>query len=165
MGVSSTGKTAVGQRLAEVLGFDFVEGDSHHPPANIAKMESGVPLTDEDRLPWLRELAAILAQQQAAGRSTVLTCSALRRSYRDILRSTVPPGAVCFVHLSGPEPVLRARMSQRTKHFMPTSLLQSQLDTLEPLEPDEQGFVVDVSPPLADVVDDAVAQLRATCLR
>lgn len=160
MGVSATGKTVVGTELAEQLGYDFVEGDSHHPQSNIEKMESGIPLTDEDRMPWLETLAQLLAKADAEGRSTVLTCSALRRSYRDILRSAVPDGAVFFLHLHAPFAVLEDRMAQRTKHFMPTSLLQSQFDTLEPLEADETGAVVDVSPPLAEVVATAKNLVR-----
>lgn len=161
MGVSATGKTSVATEMAARLGYDFIEGDSHHPEANIAKMEAGTPLTDDDRMPWLKALAELLAERHAEGRSTVLTCSALRRSYRDVLRTAVPGGEIFFVHLNAPFDVLRDRMSQRTKHFMPTSLLQSQFDTLEPLEPDEAGAVVDVSPPLEDVVTDAVNRVRA----
>lgn len=160
MGVSGTGKTSVGRELARLLGFDFVEGDSHHPRANIAKMESGEPLTDADRKPWLEDLAAVLGRQDAAGRSTVLTCSALRRRYRDVLRSGVDHGRVYFLHLQAPRDVLRERMGRRTKHFMPTSLLASQLATLEPLERDEAGGKVDVTPPLPDVVAAAVERVR-----
>lgn len=161
MGVSATGKTAVGTELAARLGYHFVEGDSHHPVANIEKMESGVPLTDEDRLPWLKALGGLLARADAEHRSTVLTCSALRRSYRDILRDAVPEGEVFFLHLHAPFAVLEKRMAERTKHFMPTSLLQSQFDTLEPLEDDEVGALVDVSPPLEQVVDHAAASVHA----
>lgn len=161
MGVSATGKTSVATEMAARLGCDFIEGDSHHPPANIAKMEAGVPLTDEDRMPWLKALAELLAVRDCAGRSTVLTCSALRRAYRDVLRTAVPGGEIFFVHLSASIDVLRDRMSQRTKHFMPTSLLQSQFDTLEPLEADEAGAMVDVTPPLEDVVSEAVNLVRA----
>jgi len=159
MGVSATGKTVVGAAMAQRLGFQFLEGDSYHPAANIAKMESGIPLTDEDRTPWLERLADLLATRDAAGTSTVLTCSALRRAYRDTLRSGVPEAF--FVHLHAPFDVLLARMGKRTRHFMPTSLLQSQFDTLEPLGPDESGVVVDVSPPIEVVVSEAVAAVRA----
>ncbi|HET6697670.1 MAG TPA: gluconokinase [Nocardioidaceae bacterium] len=155
MGVSATGKTAVGTELADRLGMAFVEGDSHHPAANIEKMEAGTPLTDEDRQPWLEILAELLAEAETAGQDTVLTCSALRRVYRDTLRSAVRDADVFFLHLHAPFEVLEERMSQRTKHFMPTSLLQSQFDTLEPLEEDETGAVVDVSPPLDQVVATA----------
>ncbi len=160
MGVSGTGKTSVGERLAEELDLEFVEGDSHHPQANIDKMAAGVALTDDDRLPWLQILADLAGERYAAGRSVVLTCSALRRSYRDVLRSGVPQGAMFFVHLHAPFEVLEERMSQRTKHFMPPSLLASQLDTLEPIESDEPGEVVDVSPDLDEVVAAALVALK-----
>lgn len=161
MGVSGTGKTSVGELLAARLGADFVEGDQHHPAANIAKMSAGVPLTDEDRMPWLATLARLVARNHAQGTSTVLACSALRRRYRDVLRSAVPAGSLFFVHLHAPHETLRERMSLRTKHFMPPSLLQSQLDTLEPLEKDEPGVVVDVSADLDDVVAAAVRGVEA----
>ncbi|QNN54778.1 gluconokinase [Nocardioides mesophilus] len=160
MGVSGTGKTSVGERIADRLGLDFVEGDSHHPQVNIDKMTAGTPLTDEDRMPWLRTLAALVGERYADGRSTVLTCSALRRGYRDVLRTGVPRGKMFFVHLHAPFAVLEQRMTQRTKHFMPTSLLQSQVDTLEPLEADEPGVVVDVTPGLDEVVRAALAALE-----
>ena len=159
MGVSATGKTAVGERLAGELGVDFLEGDSFHPQANIEKMSSGVPLTDEDRLPWLKALADEIGRHAKEGRSAVVTCSALRRSYRDLLRSGTPD--LFFVHLHAPFDVLEKRMAHRTKHFMPTSLLHSQFDTLEPLQDDESGALVDVSPPLDEVVADAVHAVRA----
>ena len=151
MGVSGTGKTTVGEALADRLGLRFIEGDSLHPPANIAKMSSGTPLDDDDRRPWLEILGSLLASHHAAGVSTVLTCSALKRAYRDILRADVPAGSVFFVHLAAPFEVLRARMESR-EHFMPPSLLQSQFDTLEPLGPDEAGEVFDVTPPADEVV-------------
>jgi gluconokinase len=159
MGVSGTGKTTVATALAEALGWTFIEGDDLHPPANIAKMSAGVPLDDDDRRPWLQAVASLQAFHHAEGISTVLTCSALKRAYRDVLREGVPVGTVSFVHLAAPFEVLRARMESR-EHFMPASLLQSQLDTLEPLGPDEQGTVVDVSPPLDDVVRAALRAVR-----
>ena len=124
-------------------------------------MESGVPLTDLDRMPWLRTLADLLGERHTAGRPTVVTCSALRRRYRDVLRSSVPGQEVFFLHLHASFEVLYARMSQRTKHFMPTSLLQSQFDTLEPLQPDEEGAEVDVAPPLEQVVAESEKRVRA----
>src|SRR5512144_596057 len=103
MGVSATGKTVVGKRMAEDLGFDFIEGDDLHPAANIAKMESGVPLTDEDREPWLKAIAALVADRDAEGVATVVTCSALKRTYRDLLRSASDAGSdTFFVHLHAP---------------------------------------------------------------
>ena len=123
MGVSATGKTSVGELLAEELGCEFVEGDSLHPRRNIEKMEAGTPLTDEDRWPWLQAIADLVAVRDHEGTSTVVTCSALKRKYRDILRDAAP---TFFVHLDAPFEVLEARMQQRTKHFMPASLLRSQ---------------------------------------
>ena len=157
MGVSGTGKTSVGEELAEELGCEFVEGDSLHPRRNIEKMEAGTPLTDEDRWPWLQAIAEMVAVRDHEGTSTVVTCSALKRKYRDILRDAAP---TFFVHLDAPFEVLEARMAQRTKHFMPASLLRSQVDTLEPLDDDEAGEVVDVSPELDVVVEEAVNAVR-----
>jgi gluconokinase len=151
MGVSGTGKTTVATELAERYGAQFIEGDSLHPPGNIAKMSAGTPLDDDDRRPWLELLAQLLAFHHDEGLSSVLTCSALKRSYRDLLRGSLPTESVFFVHLAAPFPVLRARMEAR-EHFMPASLLQSQFDTLEPLASDERGAVLDVSQPLEDVL-------------
>ena len=157
MGVSGTGKTSVGEELAEELGCEFVEGDSLHPRRNIEKMEHGIPLTDEDRWPWLQAIADMVAVRDHEGTSTVVTCSALKRKYRDLLRDAAP---TFFVHLDAPFDVLEARMRQRTKHFMPASLLRSQVDTLEPLGDDEAGEVVDVAPALDVVVEEAVNAVR-----
>ncbi len=157
MGVSATGKTTVGEGLAEELGCEFIEGDELHPSANIAKMSAGIPLTDEDRWPWLQAIADLVAVREHEGTSTVVTCSALKKSYRDVLRDAAP---TFFVHLEAPFEVLQERMSHRTKHFMPTTLLRSQFDTLEPLEDDEAGAAVDVSPPLDEVVEEAVNAVR-----
>jgi len=157
MGVSATGKTSVGELLAEELGCEFVEGDSLHPRRNIEKMEAGTPLTDEDRWPWLQAIADLVAVRDHEGTSTVVTCSALKRKYRDILRDAAP---TFFVHLDAPFQVLEARMQQRTKHFMPTSLLKSQFDDLEPLDDDEPGAVVDVTPDIDVVVEEAVNAVR-----
>jgi gluconokinase len=161
MGVSGTGKSTVAALLAERLGLDYIEGDSHHPQANIDKMSSGVPLTDEDRRPWLETLAHLVRERHEQGRSTVLTCSALRRHYRDILRSGAPDGDLFFVHLDAPFEVLEERMKAR-EHFMPPSLLRSQIETLEPLEADERGVRVDVSLPVDTVVDEAVEAIGHT---
>ena len=155
MGVSGVGKTTVAEQLAVRLEYEFAEGDDFHPPANIDKMSSGVALDDEDRWPWLRALADWVRERHQQGVSTVMTCSALRRSYRDVLRE----GAVntFFVHLTGEQALLLERMAGR-KHFMPPALLQSQFATLEGLEPDEPGITVDVTDPperiVAKVVDD-----------
>lgn len=140
MGVSGCGKTTVAEGLAEVTGWRFAEGDAYHPRENVDKMASGTPLTDADRRPWLERLAAWIGEQQAAGRSSVLSCSSLTRSYRDILRSGAPD--VRFVHLHGDRSVLEERLSTRAGHFFPAALLTTQLATLELLGPDEAGVVV-----------------------
>lgn len=159
MGVTATGKSEVGTRLAARLDMAYIEGDQFHPEANIAKMSAGEPLTDDDRRPWLETLARMLADNRQAGVATVLGCSALRRSYRDILRGSMPSDAVGFVHLTASFDVLRDRMEQR-EHFMPASLLQSQFDTLEPLDDDERGVLLDVDAPLEEVVDAAAAAVE-----
>jgi gluconokinase len=143
MGVAGSGKTTVGTRLAAALGWPFIEGDRFHPEANVAKMAAGTPLQDADRWPWLEALAELLREQERAGRSSVLACSALKRSYRDILRSGAE--RVRFLHVHGDRAVLEARIAVRTGHFFPPDLLASQLATLEPLGPDEDGVVVDVA--------------------
>jgi gluconokinase len=157
MGVSGTGKTTVGRLLADALGWVFAEGDDFHPPANVARMQAGVPLDDEARLPWLRAIRDWTAEQDAAGRSTVVTCSALRVAYRDVLREA--PGRTRFVHLVGDATLVGSRMSLRTDHFMPPSLLPSQLATLEPLGPGEDGLVVPVDGPPAQIADTALRAL------
>jgi gluconokinase len=157
MGVSATGKTTVAEELAKELDCEFVEGDSLHPRRNIEKMEHGIPLTDEDRLPWLQAIAELVAVKDHEGTSTVVTCSALKRTYRDMLRDAAP---TFFVHLHAPFEVLEQRMKLRTRHFMPTSMLRSQFDTLEDLGDDEDGVVVDVTPPVEEVVEEAVNAVR-----
>jgi gluconokinase len=158
MGVSATGKSTVGLVVAEDLGWDFIEGDDLHPQSNVTKMAAGDPLTDEDRAPWLDEISDRARRQAAAGRSSVLTCSALKRAYRDRLRAGVP--AMFFLHLDGAYEVLEPRMQHRERHFMPTGLLRSQFDTLEPLEPGEDGAVVDVAGSVEEVVDAARRAVR-----
>jgi len=148
MGVSGTGKSTVAGMIAGRLGWALEEGDDLHPPANVAKMSSGQPLTDEDRWPWLDTIAAWIHRHLADGRPGIITCSALRRVYRDRLRG---PG-VAFVHLDGSKQVIGERLSRRLGHFMPESLLDSQLATLEPLGPDENGIVV----PLGRTTEDEV---------
>jgi gluconokinase len=157
MGVSGCGKSTTGAALAARLGWDLIEGDSFHPPANVAKMKAGHPLNDEDRRPWLEALAAELAAREAAGRHAVLCCSALRRSYREILRKGAP--GVWFVHVHGPRELLAERLGAREGHFFPPALLQSQLDTLEPLGPDEDGIVIDLALPVARQVDEILRRL------
>jgi carbohydrate kinase (thermoresistant glucokinase family) len=143
MGVAGCGKTTVGERLAAVLGWPFDEGDRFHPQANIDKMSAGIPLQDADRWPWLTILAGRLGEQERAGRSSLLACSALKRAYRDLLRTGAP--RVRFLHLHGSREVLAARLAARRGHFFPLDLLDSQFAALEPLAPDEDGVVVDVA--------------------
>jgi gluconokinase len=140
MGVSGVGKTSVAHALVARTGWAFQEGDDLHPEANVAKMAAGHPLDDDDRWPWLRRIAAWIGAREAAGEGAVVTCSALRRSYRDLLRDGHP--SVHFVYLEATEEVLNDRVSHRHHEYMPPALLASQLATLEPLEPDEPGVKV-----------------------
>lgn len=138
IGVSGSGKTTVGKRLAPALGATFLEGDDYHPSANVAKMRAGHPLDDKDRAPWLKKLGQAIAAHGRQGRPVVTACSALRRAYREALIEAARR-PLTFVHLTIDPAVLEARMQARRQHFMPTSLLQSQLATLEPLADDEDG--------------------------
>ncbi len=153
MGVSGCGKTTIGDLVARELGVPFLDGDSLHPVENVAKMAAGTPLTDEDRWPWLAMVGSELAAAGNGG--LVLACSALRRSYRDAIRAQAPD--TVFLHLHGSKEVLRARTEGRTGHFMPPALLASQLATLEPLDADEAGIVVDIAAPVNQVVTQALA--------
>lgn len=137
MGVSGSGKSTLAEILGKRLGWQLAEADDFHPQSNIDKMSSGTPLTDEDRWPWLRTIRDWMSAAQARGDSTVVTCSALKRSYRDVLSEA---NGVVFLELEGDREVLAERMQHRSGHFMPASLLASQLDTLEPLEPGENGL-------------------------
>ena len=141
MGVCGTGKSTVAGLLADHLGWPLQEGDDLHPEANVRKMSQGVALTDGDRWPWLDAVAAWIDERAAAGEPGIVTCSALKRSYRDVLRR---PGVV-FVHLAGTYQLIASRMAQRTDHFMPSTLLDSQLASLERPDPDEQVVTVDVA--------------------
>jgi gluconokinase len=142
MGVSGSGKSSVGGVLAGRLGWPFDEGDDMHPAANVAKMAAGHPLTDEDRWPWLARIRDWMDEREAAGEAGIVTCSALRRRYRDVLRDD----SVWFVYLHGTRAQLLDRLTARQGHFMPASLLDSQLATLEPPEPDEQAIRIDIGP-------------------
>jgi gluconokinase len=157
MGVSGAGKSTVAKPLAERLGWAFQEGDALHPAANIAKMKAGVPLTDADRLPWLEAIGAWMDKEKAAGRGGVVTCSALKRAYRDILTSGRP--FVRFVYLKGSRALIAQRVDHRVGHFMPPSLLASQFADLQPPGPDEHAIVVDVDQPETAQVDEIVAAL------
>jgi gluconokinase len=129
MGVSGSGKSTIGAQLAERLGWRFFDADDFHPPANIAKMQAGIPLTDADRAPWLERLAILLREEIAAGRPPVLACSALRQRYRDVLLANAP--GVALVYLRGDEVLIQSRLAARSGHFMPAALLRSQFDALE----------------------------------
>lgn len=160
MGVSGSGKSTIATRLAERLGYVFAEGDELHSVANVAKMARGEPLTDTDRAPWLAALAEWIAAQDDSGRSTVLACSALKRSYRDTLQ-TAAPGRVLFLFLAVPRAALVERVKRRKGHYMPLELLDSQLATLEPLAADEPGLTLDGAPAPDTIVERALEQVRA----
>jgi gluconokinase len=157
MGVSGVGKSTVAKGMSILLGWSYAEGDAFHSEANVAKMASGHALTDDDRWPWLRAIGDWMDGQIAAGAPSVVTCSALRRSYRDLLDHGRPE--VRFLHLVAGEGLVGDRMSHRAGHYMPSSLLQSQYDTLEPLEPDEPGVEVSVEGTAPEVLRRALAAL------
>lgn len=142
MGVCGVGKSSVGLALAESLSATYIEADAYHPPENIAAMSAGVPLTDAMRIPWLEKLGDA-AETARAKDNVVVACSALKRSYRDLLRRRV--GRIKFVYLQGDRDLIAARLNQRSDHFMPTTLLDSQIDTLEPPMPEEQALYIDIS--------------------
>ncbi|MFE9996749.1 gluconokinase [Streptomyces avermitilis] len=151
VGVTGSGKTTVGKAVAEQLGLEFVEGDDFHPAANIAKMTAGHALDDADREPWLRALADRIRHSAAAGEGLVVACSALKRAYRDKLRAAAGPGLWCL-YLALDRDTAWDRVSRRTGHFMPAQLVDSQFETLEPLEPDEPGMTMDATAALATIL-------------
>ncbi|GAB3269160.1 gluconokinase [Arthrobacter pigmenti] len=157
MGVSGSGKSTIGALIADALGVNFVDGDSLHPIENVAKMAAGEPLTDTDRWPWLSRVGQELSGAGTTG--LVVACSALKRSYRTAILADAP--SAVFVHLHGTREVLSTRMEGRSDHFMPPALLESQLATLEHLEPEEPGFRTDIDRPVSGIVDAALAQLTA----
>ncbi|MGP3534353.1 gluconokinase [Microbacterium sp. RD1] len=157
MGVSAAGKSSVAAALAEQLGVPWVDADALHPAANIAKMASGHPLDDSDRGPWLDEVGRVLAAGVGTG-GIVVACSALRRAYRDRIRVAAPEAS--FVHLTGSAALLAARAAARVGHFMPATLLASQLAILEPLAADERGITLDVAPPAAELAESAARWAR-----
>jgi gluconokinase len=159
MGVSGCGKSTVGRALAEALGLHFVEGDELHSPRNVELMAAGTPLTDADRHGWLQEVAGQLGNATAQTRGVVVSCSALKRRYRDQLRAAAPD--LRFVFLNGSPDLLFERMRARADHYMPPSLLQSQLDTLEPPGADEAPITIDISQAPADIVAKALRQLQS----
>lgn len=157
MGVSGSGKTTIATGIAAATGWEFAEGDDFHPAANVEKMQGGIPLTDDDRWPWLVTIGAWISAKEAAGESAVVTCSALRRAYRDLLREGRPQ--VSFLHLVASEDLVADRISRRVDHYMAGSLLDSQYHALEPLEPDEPGVRVPVDGTASEVLRRALAAL------
>jgi gluconokinase len=157
MGPSSTGKTTTAELLSRRLQWEFAEGDTFHPASNIKKMSAGIPLDDADRQPWLEKIRDWISEQSKAGRNVVITCSALKRSYRDILASA--EADVRFIQLVADKTLVAERMAQRKGHFMPPSLLDSQFATLQDLQPGEPGVKITVDAPPEIVVERALAGL------
>ena len=155
MGVSGSGKSTVAALLAGRLGWDFEEGDDLHPPANVAMMHAGHPLDDEDRRPWLARVAEWIQKRTDAGRPGIITCSALKRNYRDVLRGE----HVVFVHVAGSPEEIAARLASRHGHYMASSLLESQFATLEPPAPDERSITVDINASAAQEAAEIVKVL------
>ena len=151
MGVSGCGKSSIGQRLADALQVPFIEGDSFHSAQNVAKMAAGRPLTDDDRAGWLQALQTQIRNARTNNTGLVLSCSALKRRYRDLLREG--DSTLRFAHLVGTRDLIAARMEARTGHYMPLSLLDSQLAALEPLEADESGLSLDIRRQPQDLVN------------
>ena len=158
MGVCGSGKTTVARLFAQRVGWLFGEADDFHSPINIAKMASGTALTDDDRWPWLRNLRDWISQQSAHGHHLVMTCSSLKKAYRDILREA--NAKVYFIELTGRPDVLRARLMLRTDHYMPVQLLDSQLAILEPLRSDEPGFRIDIQHTADQIVERVIEFLE-----
>jgi gluconokinase len=158
MGVSGSGKSTVAGLLAGRLGWDLAEGDDLHPPANVAKMAAGHPLNDEDRAPWLAKIAAWIQEHTAAGRPGIITCSALKRRYRDVLAGD----HVVFVYLAGSPDRIAARLASRHGHFMPAGMLASQLATLEPPTSDDNAIAVDVGESPVEEAEEIIRRLHLT---
>lgn len=159
MGVSGSGKTSIGAAFARALDIDFVEGDDYHPSENVERMSRGIALTDDDRAGWLRALAARIRESNDAGTGLVMTCSALKRSYRDVLRAA--SSELRFVFLKGGRALIAERLAGRRGHFMPPSLLESQFATLEEPSPDEKAWVCDIRQSPQEIVDALVARASA----
>jgi len=159
MGVSGSGKSLIGDAFARALGVDFIEGDEYHSAESVRKMAAGIPLTDDDRAQWLRSLAGRIREAKDAGAGVVITCSALKRSYRDVLRAQAAD--LHFVFLKGERALIADRLANRRGHFMPPSLLESQLATLEEPSPDEHAWVCDITQSPKDLVASLVARASA----
>jgi ribose 5-phosphate isomerase A len=160
MGVSGVGKSAVAHELAARLGWPFEEGDALHPEANIAKMHAGIPLTNADRQPWLERVAAWIDDQRANKQPKIITCSALKRSYRQIVIGDRPE--VRLIYLRGSRDLIAQRLAGRCGHFMPASLLQSQINTLEEPDPSEDPLIVDAEPPATQIAEEIIRLLGAS---
>ncbi|NUO64687.1 MAG: gluconokinase [Gemmatimonadaceae bacterium] len=158
MGAAGAGKTLVGTRLAATLGIPFIDGDDYHPPANVAKMAAGIPLGDDDRAGWLRVLADRLADARARNEGLVVACSALKRAYRDVLRTGDPD--VRFIYLVAAKPLLAKRVARRRSHFMPAALVDSQLATLEPPDPDEHAWSWEAGLPARTILTGILARME-----
>ena len=157
MGVSGCGKTEIGSRLARALGVEFVEGDAYHSAANIEKMSAGVPLTDGDREGWLHAIGARIRRANASGECVVVSCSALKRSYRDTIR--LQAGAVRFIFLRGERLLIASRLAERKDHYMPATLLDSQFAILEEPASDEGVWVIDINSSPDSIVDSLIARI------
>ena len=160
MGVSGCGKSSIGLKISDALGMQFIEGDQLHPASNVEKMSKGIPLTDDDRMPWLDLIGQTMKASLDRGQGVIVSCSALKRIYRDRLRKAVN-GKLCFVYLSGSKELLTKRMGERKGHFMPASLLESQLATLE-VPTGELGVVtVDIDNTIEGMAETALRDLKS----
>jgi gluconokinase len=157
MGVAGSGKTTIGEKLAERLGWTYEDGDRFHPKANVEKMSAGQPLTDEDRWPWLQAIADEIDEVCSCGGHVVISCSALKRAYRDVL--VHGRGDVRIVYLDGTQDLIAHRLAARKGHFMPPTLLESQLKTLQPPGPEENPVTVSIDAPIEEIVDEILRKL------
>ena len=162
MGVSGSGKTTIGERLAARMSWRYEDADTFHPASNVAKMSAGHPLTDDDRWPWLRAIAAEIDRVCAAGEHVVIGCSALKRAYRDVLMHGRTD--IRLVYLDGSQMLIADRLNHRKGHFMPPGLLTSQFATLEPPTPDENPLTVSIDAPVETIVDDIIRQLKSSSI-
>jgi carbohydrate kinase (thermoresistant glucokinase family) len=161
MGVSGSGKTTVAEALAKRLGWSFVDGDAFHPPANVEKMRGGTPLTDDDRWPWLKAIAAEIARHRAANDRVVVACSALKRAYRDVLVDG--HSDVLIVYMKGSRELIMRRLAPRQGHYFPASLLDSQFAALEEPDARERALTIDIDQDINAIIDEIVVALRTSC--